>query len=125
MDNEEEVDLSRFEARTTAEPAKKPGRKSNRLPKANYPFKRLPDLWNSQLAKAQCMSTMKLANLLLRLDWDTRGQPIELGNDRLAEGGVSPDAKLRALKELEKLGLIQVKRSECRCQSPIVTLIKK
>jgi hypothetical protein len=124
--DEEEVDLSRFEAKTTAAPPKKPGRKSNRLPRANYPFKRLPDFWVTQLVKAQCLSTMKLAHLLLKLDWETREKPIELGNDRLAEAGISADAKLRALAELEVLGVVRIERTNQRpFKSPIVTLIKK
>jgi hypothetical protein len=120
--DEGEVDLSRFEVKTTIlDP--KPERKSRRLPLADYRFQRLPNYWINKLTKARCISTFKLAHLLLTLDWESRGKPIELGNDRLHEAKLSHDAKLDALTELEELGLVQVEHRPFK--SPVVTLIKK
>ena len=120
--DEEDIDLSQFEAKTST-PDPKPKRKSKRLPLADYPFKRLPDYWIYRLTKAQCISTFKLAHLLLQLDWVFRETPFELGNDRLHDAELSPDAKLRALDELEELGLVRVQYR--RFKAPVVTLVKK
>jgi hypothetical protein len=113
-----DIDLSRFEATAEA----KPKRTSKRLPPADFRFQRLPAFWIYHLARAQCMATLKLANLLLVLDWEARGRPIALGNGRLDDAGVSHDAKLRALAELERLGLVRVQHRPFK--APIVTLIK-
>jgi hypothetical protein len=59
---------------------------------------------------------------LLMVNWKKLRQPVKLTNMALAEIGVSPDAKLRALPQLERVGLIKVKR-EGR-QALIVTPLK-
>jgi hypothetical protein len=120
--DEEDIDLSQFEAKTST-PDPKPERKSKRLPLADYRFLRLPNYWVYKLTKAQCISTFKLAHLLLQLDWVFRERPFELGNDRLHDAELSHDAKLRALDELEALDLIRVQHRPFK--APVVTLIKK
>ena len=47
--------------------------------------------------------------------------PIKLTNIMAAEVGVSPDAKRRALDELEQAGLVEVERRARK--SPLVTLL--
>ena len=60
---------------------------------------------------------------LLMINWKDLHQPVKLTNAALAEIGiVSRDAKSRALRELERVGLIKVKRA-CR-QAPTATPLK-
>lgn len=59
---------------------------------------------------------------LLMVNWKKLRQPVKLTNKALAEIGVSPDAKLRALPQLERVGLIKVKRAGH--QAPVVTPLK-
>jgi hypothetical protein len=59
---------------------------------------------------------------LLTVNWLDLHRPVKLTNQALAEIGVSPDAKLRALPQLERVGLIKVKI--VGRQAPIVTPLK-
>ena len=56
------------------------------------------------------------------VNWKELRQPVKLTNAVLAKIGVSPDAKLRALPQLERVGLIKVKRVDR--QAPVVTPLK-
>jgi len=58
---------------------------------------------------------------LLYLAWSQHTKTFRLPNERLGVRGVSPDAKTRALRELEAAGLIRVERN--RGKSPCVTLL--
>jgi hypothetical protein len=59
---------------------------------------------------------------LLMLNWKKLRQPVKLTNAALTEIGVSRYDKCRALPQLERVGLIKVKREGC--QAPIVTPLK-
>lgn len=60
---------------------------------------------------------------LLMVNWKDLRQPVKLTNQALAEiGVVSRDAKARALRQLERVGLIKVKR--VGRQAPFVTPLK-
>ena len=59
---------------------------------------------------------------LLMVSLGTLHKSVKLTNAALAEIGVSPDAKLRALPQLERVGLIKVKRRGC--EAPIATPLK-
>jgi hypothetical protein len=59
---------------------------------------------------------------LLMINWKKLRQPVKLTNAALTELGVSKDAKSRALPQLERVGLIKVKR--VGQQAPIVTPLK-
>ena len=59
---------------------------------------------------------------LLTVNWLDLHRPVKLTNEALAELGVSKDAKYRALPQLERAGLVKVKRAGH--QSPIVTPLK-
>jgi DNA-binding transcriptional ArsR family regulator len=48
---------------------------------------------------------------LLKINWKDLNQPVKLTNGALAEIGVSPDAKLRALPQLKRAGLVKVKKA--------------
>jgi hypothetical protein len=58
---------------------------------------------------------------LLWLHFRDGGGPTVLGNLALRRAGISPKRKRFALSELERLGLVRVKRQARK--SPIVTLI--
>lgn len=60
---------------------------------------------------------------LLIINWKDLHQPVKLTNTALAGIGIiSRDAKMRALRQLERVGLIKVKRAGR--QAPIVTPLK-
>jgi hypothetical protein len=60
---------------------------------------------------------------LLMVNWKKLRQPVKLTNKALAELGVSRFAKYRALRELERVGLIKVKK-HTDYEAPIVTPLK-
>jgi hypothetical protein len=83
-------------------------------------FIMVPWRWHEKLAGATGQ-TCRLAQLLLYLHWKDRGAPIRLTNRLLEADGISRQSKWRALRELERRGLIQV---ECRARkSPMVWVI--
>jgi hypothetical protein len=51
-----------------------------------------------------------------------QGDPVLVANETMKQWGVSPDAKARALRRLERAGLISV-RWGGRC-SPVVSVVK-
>ena len=55
-------------------------------------------------------ATWRLALFILYEHWRTGGRKIKLTNVMAAEVGVSPDAKGRALEDLEQAGLVEVER---------------
>lgn len=83
-------------------------------------FVRVPWAWAERLQAARRVNTYRLALLLLYEYWRTGGRPIALTNAGLVEEGVSPRSKTRALAELERIGLIEVKRR--RGRAPRATL---
>src|SRR5262245_61200597 len=87
-------------------------------------FTIVPRSWSDRLkgAGARHVNAYKLAVYLLYQYWRTSGQPIALTNVALVGTGVSRRSKWRALRELERLGLIKIERRARR--SPIVTLLK-
>ena len=60
---------------------------------------------------------------LLMVNWKDLHQPVRLTNKALAELGVSRFAKYRALRELERVGLIEVEK-HTDYEAPIVTPLK-
>lgn len=92
----------------------KPGKKWQRQ------FVRVPWLWIDRLKASNRGSTYRLALLLLYEHWRTGGRPVRLSNVMLAGDGVARRSKWRALRELEKLGLVKVERRPRK--APVVTL---
>jgi hypothetical protein len=84
-------------------------------------FVLMPWTWLERLAQSQSANTYRVAVTLLYLHWKAKGDPIKLANGMLAMDGVSRSSKGRALAELERFGLITIKRRQRK--SPIVTLI--
>jgi len=87
-------------------------------------FTIVPRSWSDRLksAGARHVNAYKLAMYLLYQHWRTGGRPLTLTNVALTGTGVTRRSKWRALRELERLGLIEVKSR--RRRSPIVSLLK-
>jgi hypothetical protein len=83
-------------------------------------FISVPMAWFERLAGASGQ-TYRTALHLLYLHWRGRGESIQLANGLLKIDGVSRYSKWRALDELERRGLITIKRRPRR--SPIIGLI--
>ena len=79
----------------------------------NKRVKEGPDLilpvWNDHMNRMGD-KTQTTARHILRLFWEARGCPVQLDSNPLLVKGVGHSAQLRALKDLERLGLIDVER---------------
>jgi hypothetical protein len=84
-------------------------------------FIMMPEGWFEQLTDNAPRSTIVLALHLLRLNWKARGRPFKLANGALTEKGVARRSKWRALRDLERRGLIQVQNGPRR--SPTITVL--
>jgi hypothetical protein len=90
-----------------------------RLQKRAQQFAKFPLTWVSLLGRGRASyPTWVTASHILHLDWKNQGRPFKLPNGLLKIDGVSPSSKLRALRELECLGLISVEWRQRK--SPIV-----
>jgi hypothetical protein len=89
---------------------------------SKQPFTKFLDSWEGRLATASSASasTYRVALHVLRLHWKNNGEPFPLPNGALKAKGVSRYAKGRALDELERLGLISVRKRSNR--SPRITV---
>jgi hypothetical protein len=90
--------------------------------RARRQFTIVPRSWSDRLATARHASTLKLALHLLYLHWKQDGRRITLANVALTSAGVTRRQKWRALRELEKLGLIAIERRPRK--SPHIALLK-
>ena len=107
-----------------ADPAFVPrGAAKTRKKKWERQFILFPWSWLDRLKATGRGATWRLALFLVYESWRTGGRTIKLTNIMAAEVGVSPDAKGRALDDLEQAGLIEVERRPDR--SPLVTLLVK
>jgi hypothetical protein len=89
------------------------------VPKRTKHFIRIPMSWHEALRDATGR-THYVAQRLLYLHWRQRGQPVKLANKLLGIEGVSRQAKWRALRDLERRGLIELERQPRR--SPVIRL---
>jgi len=80
---------------------------------------RLPMAWYERLEGAPGQ-TYRVALYLLYLHWKGNGKPIKLANGMLKMDGVPPESRRRALRDLERRGVISVERRPRK--SPIITL---
>jgi hypothetical protein len=78
-----------------------------KIQKRRAHFIRFPFTWLERLEGAHGQ-TYRLALLLLYRHWKGGGEPILLANGMLAIDGVPPTTKLRALRDLERRGLVAV-----------------
>jgi len=84
-------------------------------------FVKVPLWWAEQASQATRTPKAMVWIWLLHLSWAAHSKTFRLPNNRLRARGVSRGVKLRALRELEKAGLIQVKREKGK--SPTVILL--
>jgi hypothetical protein len=91
-----------------------------KIQKRRRQFVMLPMTWWEKLEGASGQ-TCRVAWYLLYENWKNEGVPIKLANEMLARSGISHDAKSKALRELERRGLIMVNRRHKK--SPVVTVL--
>jgi hypothetical protein len=85
------------------------------------PFVKVPLWWAKQMTAATKTKKALVGIVLLHTAWKAGRQTFPLPNGRLAKLGVSRWAKNRALRDLERAGLIVVERPEHK--TPIVTMV--
>jgi hypothetical protein len=85
------------------------------------PFVKVPLWWIVQATKATNTGKALVCVELLYAAWRAKRRTFPLPNGRLAKLGVSRYAKQRALRDLERAGLITVERPLRK--TPIVTLV--
>jgi hypothetical protein len=91
-----------------------------KIQKRRRHFIMLPMTWWEKLQGASGQ-TWRVACYLLYRNWENEGEPIKLANEMLGRSGISHDAKSKALRELERRGLVTIDRRGKR--SPIVTVL--
>ena len=91
-----------------------------KIRKRREKFVKVPMTWYEKLSKppprGRC--TCLVAWYLLYLNWKNHGKPFKLANGMLNYDGLSRDSKMRALRDLERRGLITVERRSRK--SPII-----
>jgi hypothetical protein len=91
-----------------------------KIQKRRKHFIMVPVHWYERLQDAHGRTTWQLALFLLYQHWKQTGKPIKLPNGMLKYDGINRASKWRALKDLERLGLISIQRRLKR--SPIIQL---
>jgi hypothetical protein len=91
-----------------------------KIKKRRQHFAMLPMTWYERLKGADGQ-TYRVAWFLLYQHWKNNGDPIKLANGMLAMDGVPSESKRRALRDLERRGLITVERWPKK--SPVVRLM--
>jgi hypothetical protein len=90
-------------------------------PKSRDRFVMVPLWWAEQASQATRTPKAMVWVWLLHLSWAAHSKTFRLPNARLQALGVGRNSKQRAVRELEKAGLIQVQREDGK--SPTVTLL--
>jgi hypothetical protein len=91
-----------------------------RLIKRQDRFVRLPLAVVDVMAKDCRDKAWPLLCYLMYESWRTGHYPVKLANEFLARIGIDRDAKLRALRKLERLGLISIERRGRK--SPVIRI---
>jgi hypothetical protein len=119
MSKRETFDLETFRIdpndpkwRPKAAPAKKKWRRQ---------FIKFPWAWMDLLRATTSGSAYRLALILVYEHWRTGGRPIMLSNIAAEKEGLSRHSKWRALRELEKLGLVVLEKRPRK--SPTIRLM--
>jgi hypothetical protein len=84
-------------------------------------FVMVPWPWIKRLKGARLPASHMVGYLILYQSWRMKGQPVPVSTVALRPLGVTRWAKWRALKELERLGLIRVQKSPGR--APLATVL--
>jgi hypothetical protein len=90
-----------------------------KIQKRRQQFTMLPMAWVEKLANSPGKTWYLAAHLTYR-HWEGKGAPIKLANGMLEYDGISRQTKWRALRKLERLGLITINTH--RGKSPIITV---
>jgi hypothetical protein len=90
-----------------------------KIRKRREQFIRVPWAWLEKLRGAPGQ-TIWLAVYLLHLHWVNHGKPFTLANGMLRSDGLSRQSKWRALADLERIGLVEVRRQKGK--SPTIHL---
>jgi hypothetical protein len=85
------------------------------------PFVKVPLWWITAATKATNNHKALVCIELLYASWKAKSLTFPLPNARLQKGGITRETKRRALRDLERSGLIIVERPSRK--TPIVTLI--
>ena len=91
-----------------------------RIKKRHQIFVQVPLILVDKMVRHSRDKTFAVLCHLLHEDWKQGGGPIKVPNGFLKRLGVGRGAKSRALKKLERLGIISVERRDRK--SPIVTI---
>jgi hypothetical protein len=84
-------------------------------------FVMVPWTWIEKLATARYVATYRVALHVLYRHWKGQGEPFTLSNGAMLMEGVARGTKWRALRELERLGLIAIERRPRK--SPRITMV--
>src|SRR5262249_23282844 len=84
-------------------------------------FVAVPLAWAEQLQTCDSVAAYRLALLLLYEHWHANGAKVCLANALAAKWGILPEAKRRALADLERMGLVSVERRSRK--TPLVTVL--
>jgi hypothetical protein len=82
-------------------------------------FVMVPWMWIERLVDARHIATYRVALHVLYQDWKGGSKPFTLSNSAVM--GVSRWQKWRALRELERLGLVTIERRKRK--APLITAI--
>jgi hypothetical protein len=85
------------------------------------PFVKVPLWWIAQATKATNTGRALVCIELLYAAWKAKRSTFPLPNGRLARLGIKRETKRRALRDLERAGLIAVERPPRK--TPIITLV--
>jgi hypothetical protein len=85
------------------------------------PFVKVPLWWIAQATKATNTGRALVCIELLYASWKAKRPTFPLPNGRLAKLGVKREIKRRALRDLERAGLITIERPPRK--TPIITLV--
>lgn len=91
-----------------------------RIKKRQHQFVKLPLALVDKVARHSRDKTFAVLCHLLHLEWKQGGGPVKVSNGLLDKLGVGRGAKSRALRKLERLGIVCVERQDRK--SPIVTI---
>jgi hypothetical protein len=92
-----------------------------KIKKRQKHFMPFPVTWYERMNGADGQ-TYRVALYLCYLGWKNKGESIKLANGMLKIDGVPPTTKRRALRDLERRGMITVERWPKK--SPVVRLMK-
>jgi hypothetical protein len=92
-----------------------------KIQKRRQQFVMVPWTWIEKLATARYVATYRVALHVLYRHWKGQGEPFTLSNGAMLMEGVARGTKWRALRELERLGLIAIERRPRK--SPRITMV--